>query len=82
MVPSPGEQARILEQQARCCIYCDRPFGGDVRVTWDHFVPWSYSQRNEKFVAACQRCNSKKSDKMFQTLEEARAYLESVLHKV
>jgi 5-methylcytosine-specific restriction endonuclease McrA len=76
----------ILEEQKYCCLYCERPLGSYVKkhgkiiklfTRFDHYIPFSYSQNNFKynFVAACQICNSIKSDLYFPTLEEARVYI-------
>lgn len=73
--PSASEKARILGMQGDTCAYCDAPFGDQIKVTWDHFVPFSYSEKNDVFVAACQRCNSKKGSKIFQSVEEVRVYI-------
>lgn len=84
--PSAAERRMILEQQRNECLYCERGFetratwkGKEVelRICWDHIVPFSHSQNNgwANFGAACQICNSLKSAKMFDTLDEARIYL-------
>lgn len=86
-LPSRSERAACLERQEGRCIYCDRPFGSyerrkgkfvRLRVNWDHFVPYVYSANNSdiNFVAACQICNHIKSDKMFQTIDEARVHIQ------
>jgi len=48
-----------------------------LRINFDHVVPFAYSQNNYRhnFVAACHICNSIKSSMMFNTLDEARAYI-------
>lgn len=84
--PSLDEQRACLWRQDGRCIYCTLPFGSYVfrrsrhvklQVRWDHFVPFSYSADNSdaNFVAACQICNGIKSDKLFNTLEEAQAHI-------
>lgn len=83
-VPPPKDQRRILEQQHNRCIYCKRTFGtmwmrgnkfGFLQLNWDHFQPFSYTQKNFTFVAACQICNGIKSSKMFEDIPEAREYI-------
>ena len=87
--PNAEEKRGILEFQGDRCVYCERLFGSAVikegrllflKVTWDHLVPYSFSQNNYayNFVAACQICNGIKSDLMFATLEEARVYVRAL----
>ena len=84
--PAGGVKQAILEAQGGCCAYCDRRFGTAIefrgrlrflRVCWDHLVPYSYSHNNlgDNFVAACQMCNGWKSNLMFQTMDDARVFL-------
>lgn len=84
--PSRKEQKRILSDQHHRCFYCSRWFGTEIwrkarrsnlRVHWDHVIPWVYSldNRNQNFVAACHVCNMLKGAKMFNSIEEARIYL-------
>lgn len=86
--PSVGEQAVILDAQSHRCLYCDRSFGGyywrngralKVQLAWDHFLPYSMTANNygHNFVAACRLCNGIKSDKVFQTVEEVRIYVQA-----
>lgn len=85
--PSAAMARHILAEQGNSCLYCDRPFdsvvwyGGKVRtikLRWDHMVPWNYGRDNRdcNFAAACQICNSIKSNRMFMTVEEVRAYVQ------
>lgn len=65
-----------LRFQINQCLYC----GAHVSIGtahFDHFIPRSYSQDDsaDNIVAACAKCNSLKSDLMFQTVEEARVYI-------
>lgn len=75
-----------LNKQDNRCFYCDALFGDEgfrnqtpvrIKLTWDHQLPFAYSQdnRNMNFVAACQVCNGIKSAMVFQTVDEAKAYL-------
>jgi len=49
-----------------------------LQLTWDHFIPFSYSASNRQdwFLPACHACNGIKSDSMFRTIEGARAFIE------
>jgi hypothetical protein len=89
-LPSRDRQKAILEAQDYRCLYCERRFGDvaprgkqrgitTLRIVWDHMVPYSYNQNNgpDNFAAACQQCNAVKLDKMFQTIEEARVYVQT-----
>ena len=87
--PDAEERKTILELQGNRCLYCEQLFGSTIvkrdrliflKVNWDHFVPFSYSQNNYayNFVAACQICNGIKSNLMFKTLEEARVYIHAI----
>jgi len=87
--PNAEERRVILELQGNRCLYCELLFGAPVerrnrllflKVNWDHFVPFSYTQNNYayNFVAACQICNGIKSNLMFKTLEEARVYIHAI----
>jgi 5-methylcytosine-specific restriction endonuclease McrA len=88
--PTGEEKRLILENQGRRCLYCQRMFGSAVirkgkivwlKVTWDHVVPFSYSQNNHghNFAAACQICNGLKGSLMFATIEEARTHILALL---
>lgn len=84
--PPKHVQLSILKAQENRCVYCDQEFGNYVwksgrlcrlRVDWDHFVPYTYSANNraENFVAACHVCNGLKSDKHFDSIEQAKEYI-------
>jgi 5-methylcytosine-specific restriction endonuclease McrA len=84
--PTAAEKRKILNQQGTICFYCCVEFGSIrfrhglpffIKTEWDHQMPFAYSQNNstENFVAACHVCNGIKSSHIFQTIEEARAYL-------
>lgn len=92
-LPGLAERNEILQRQEYSCFYCDRRLGSWVdgrkqkqvklRLHWDHWVPFSYNQdnRGDNFVAACHQCNARKSNLMFQTVEEARVYLQNEIYK-
>jgi|SRR5215831_3751605 len=70
--PNLSEKRHILKMQDFKCFYCDEEL---IQINWDHFFPFSYTKRNDLFVAACPLCNSIKSNLIFETGEEARAYV-------
>lgn len=91
LTPSKRHRETQMELQKERCFYCDLKFGDYVtrrtvmktrliclRVHWDHRTPYSYSQNNksDNFVAACHVCNLIKHAKCFETVEEARAYVQ------
>lgn len=74
----------ILDKQNNKCCYCDADFDSwrridgkirQVRIHWDHFVPFSYNGNNHSIVAACAECNLAKRAMHFATIEEARQCL-------
>lgn len=86
--PSKSAQDKILQDQEDCCFYCGVRFGSVrhrdgkpflIRIHWDHKLPYAYSQNNSNgnFVASCHVCNQMKSDKIFQTVDEAQIYLKN-----
>lgn len=86
---SNEDKTKKLKNQDFRCFYCLRLFGDTVwlisgartlKIHWDHMVPFAYSQNNHEknFVAACQLCNLWKSSMMFQTVDEARIYLNGI----
>lgn len=77
----------VIEAQGGRCFYCERHFGSSVvrrgrlillRLEWDHKVPFSFDGNNSpaNFVASCHVCNAIKNDRCFQTIEEARSFLQ------
>jgi len=85
--PSATVKKHILAVQGNACLYCDLPLNSVVyrkhkaiklRVNWDHVLPFSYSQDSGdvNFAATCHICNGIKSNKIFKTLEEARALIQ------
>lgn len=57
------EWKEVLDAYGRRCAYCGRL---PVRITLDHVVPvsWGGSHTHANVVPACQRCNSRKGDKL------------------
>jgi len=67
------------------CIYC-----GDVATTRDHFIPWTYNHVGKRketvgtgkkidgknIVPACLECNSMAGNKVFETIEKKREYIQ------
>ena len=73
---------RIQFGDSYTCTYCLRVITWDhhrSRPTRDHFIPKSKLAKGRKtvLVLSCQWCNSRKSDKEFATIEEARLYIAS-----
>lgn len=84
--PKAATKKRIRASQFGRCLYCQLPIGARVRRSgrtialtahWDHFVPYSYLAENPdaNWVLSCQVCNSIKSDRIFQTVDEARTVI-------
>lgn len=84
--PSATVKAAILKIQDNKCLYCNKEFGtyyerynkiSRTKLHFDHLAPFSYTQNNTKygFVAACHICNSIKSNKVFNTVEEVFHYV-------
>lgn len=78
----------VADSQGGLCFYCFNSFGsmyhrGSVVsylfVTIDHQVPYSYLQADEahNLVAACHICNMLKSNRMFDSVEDARVYVQA-----
>lgn len=70
--PNTALKKELLRQYRNRCAYCGEQFGSlrvvnqhweTVNLQWDHLVPFSFSFRNDQFVPACGRCNSKKSNR-------------------
>ena len=68
---------RILLKGGNQCTYCDREFSDKLKAVQDHFIPLSKggAYTKENIVPACQSCNSRKSNKVFKDIHEAREYL-------
>src|SRR5215510_7773449 len=66
------------------CTYCLQLIKWDhhrTRATKDHFFPKSKKKMlmgaKTSFVICCQPCNSRKSDKVFSSIEEVREFIRS-----
>src|SRR6476660_9813819 len=64
------------------CTYCLKVIHWDhhrTRPTKDHFFPKSKKEllmgAKTTFVICCQPCNSRKSDKLFSSIEEVREFI-------
>ena len=93
-LPSLEERREIVEAQGNKCFYCEREFGTPflkghkhtlqfLNVTWDHLAPYSFAQNNQKqnFVAACQICNGIKGSMVFETISDARRYVQKKMER-
>jgi 5-methylcytosine-specific restriction endonuclease McrA len=66
------------------CTYCLQVILWDhhrTRPTQDHFFPKSKKKllkgAKTNFIICCQPCNSRKSDNVFSSVEEVRAFITS-----
>lgn len=76
--PPKGLQDDILKEQDNKCIYCGEKFVNKDRyleIHFDHFVPYSFTQNNNNFVAACGVCNIIKGSNIFYGINEARKFI-------
>lgn len=82
-LPRKNKMQLILKIQKGRCLYCDAPFGSTrfrkgylevVALEWDHYIPFSVTRQNYDFVAACTACNRHKSSRIFNSVDEIRAY--------
>lgn len=87
-LPHRKIRMQILADQANLCFYCFCRFGSlvkrrnrlfRVRLVWDHQIPYVLLQNNQpgNIVAACRVCNGIKGAMVFQTIEEARLYVQA-----
>lgn len=86
------QRQELSDSQGGLCFYCFNAFGtmyirgstvGHLTLNVDHSVPYSYLQSSEShnLVAACHVCNMLKGNRLFDTIEEARAYVEAAWQK-
>jgi 5-methylcytosine-specific restriction endonuclease McrA len=86
--PSSVHQHEQLVRQEFLCFYCGlglkEPHYNQrknkfvyIFIHWDHFIPYSFMKDNKdiNFVASCSICNLIKSNKIFDSPEEARKYV-------
>ena len=61
----------ILKEYDYKCAYCGCEFNEDILSTRDHIIPISKGGHNikENIVPACQSCNSKKHDKLLESIQ-------------
>jgi 5-methylcytosine-specific restriction endonuclease McrA len=66
------------------CTYCLKAIKWDhhrTRPTKDHFIPKSKEKllmgAKPTFVICCQPCNSRKSDKVFSSIDKVREFITS-----
>ncbi len=54
---------KIIEMQKFCCFYCGNK---EKSFAQEHFLPWNFLFQTENYniIAACQRFNSSKNDKL------------------
>ena len=87
-VPKQRQRREILVKQRGKCFYCRGNFGDWyehkgrpmlLKPVWDHLLPWCYSGNNEagNFVASCRVCNGLKSGKVFDSIYEAKIYVQA-----
>ena len=74
----PTLSLKILKRDKWICRYCGKD-GLESVLTWhqttvDHFDPKG-GDNEENLVACCEYCNSLKGDRLFKTVEDAKAYL-------
>jgi len=71
------------------CVYC-----GSEAAVRDHFIPWSYNHsgqrrrakkifkgENKNIVSACRECNGIASNKVFDTIDLKREYIQERLEQ-
>jgi len=67
--------AKIIKMQKSCCFYCGSKGNNFAQ---EHFIPWNYifDTQNYNIIAACQGCNSSKSDRL-----AGSKYLDMILER-
>src|SRR6476661_1989343 len=81
-LPRPSRSLKLGDSYT--CTYCLQVIHWDhhrTRPTKDHFFPKSKKEllngAKTTFVICCQPCNSRKSDKVFSSIEEVREFIRS-----
>lgn len=73
-----SKQARmdIIHSQECKCIYCHTEIDLDTYCI-DHIIPYAMCRSNklDNLVAACWRCNTFKSDRLFQNVYHAARWI-------
>src|SRR3990167_3339930 len=84
---SKSQIAALIALQDNRCAYCLYRFNSwqinqqtrkrlKLKIHIDHMIPWSYLATNEgELVAACQICNSLKSNRVFDDFDSIRIFL-------
>ena|SRR2546423_9894236 len=78
---SSEEGRRILERDRYCCQYCGLDgasnFENSLVMSVDFVVPRARKGKKDpsNLVAACRACNVIKGQRVFKSLEEAKAYV-------
>ena len=68
--------ARVMKRDEYLCRYCN-----DWADCVDHILPHSYGGTNDdgSLVASCSFCNKAATDKVFDSFEEKREYLQQFI---
>jgi len=70
---------RILERDNYTCQYCGVSSKENclVKLTIDHFIPFVHGGNNKfnNLLTACWDCHKHKSDKIFDSMEEAKKFI-------
>lgn len=66
----------IFTESAGCCVYCGWPAS-----TLDHIIPRSFGGSDARYnlVASCALCNTIANDKIFDDIDQKRAYIQEQL---
>ena len=69
---NPSLRYKILDRDGNTCGYC-----GYEATQIDHIVPYSYGGRDDEdnLISCCAICNCIASDRVFDTLDEKRAFI-------
>lgn len=75
--PLPSIRTILLQNQDFKCIYCYCKL--TIREAQiEHFKPYVIYKHKTKIYVACRLCNRIKGTTIFETLEEAREYIEKI----
>jgi 5-methylcytosine-specific restriction endonuclease McrA len=76
-----AEGAKILERDRYCCRYCGLDglanFENSLIMSVDFVIPRAKNGKkvDSNLVTACRPCNVVKGNRVFKSLEEAKAYV-------